>query len=113
MLMYISCLQLSDNQYDIYFFRVQTSLKGCWVTDYRSIYKKRRLNYQPPFGLCDGFFRLFDIRIQFVPFRDSRKNAHCDYFVTQFAQVSVALVQSSLFFSCTVQSSAVATVSSD
>ena len=58
-------------------------------------------------------FRLLNVRIQLVPFSYRRKNAHSDYFVTQSTQVFVALVQSSLFFCCTVQFSAVAAISCD
>lgn len=33
------------------------------------------------------YFRLFNIRIQFIPIFVSRKNAETDYFVHQFAKV--------------------------
>ena len=54
-----------------------------------------------------------DVRVDAVPLVDSRQNTHCDYFVTQSAQVFVALVQSSLFFGSSAQSSAVAAFSVD
>ncbi len=52
-------------------------------------------------------------RFSFVPLRDGGENTHADHFVTQFAQVSIALVQSCLLFCRAVQSLAVAAISRD
>ena len=59
------------------------------------------------------YTKLLDIRIKFVPLRYRRQYTHTNDLVAQFAKVSIALVECSLFFSSSVQGQAMATIRVD